>query len=88
VEDGVGALGGAQEGQAEAIRKDAAARRAEGDVGPPREGDPERPPVEATVEEPEAVDIDVDEDAILLEGGEVERELLDRRRGDAGAMRL
>jgi hypothetical protein len=61
-----------QQRQTVAVRHQPAAGRAEGDVASARQRDPERLPVEATVEQAEVPRVDVREDPILVQGRQVE----------------
>src|SRR5581483_2968900 len=75
----------AQERQPVAVGQETAAGWAEGEVRLARQGDAERLPVQAPVEEPEAAGVDVDEQPLVFEHGEVERQPLDLGGLDADA---
>ena len=93
---GVGPAGGPQQGQAVAVGQQAAAGRAEGQVAALGEGHAEVAPAQAPVEQAESPRVDVDEQALLGQGREVEGQPLDRARlagralggaGGAGVLR-
>jgi len=81
---GVGPGGRPEKWQAVAVRQQPAAQRPEGQVGLARQGDAERVPVQAPVEQPEPAPVDVDEEHLVLEHGQVERQPLDLGGLDAG----
>ena len=57
-----------QEREAVSVRDEPAAGRAKRNIPRARQRDPERLPVEATVEQPEIAGVNVDEDAVLFQG--------------------
>src|SRR5207302_6505340 len=67
----------AEQRQAVSIRNQAAAWWPEREVGSTRQGDAERLPVEATIQESEIGGVDIDEHAAGVEHGQVERQALD-----------
>jgi hypothetical protein len=70
----VGAVGRPQQRQPVVVGHQLTARRPEGHVTGTRQGDAKRLPIKATVQQSKVARVDIGEEALVLESGQVERQ--------------